>query len=59
MHETTGHMGDPVISPLLVGFAFHRPKLFARATFQGTGRELMNQRETEQVSFRKHPETLA
>jgi hypothetical protein len=54
MNEITSHIGDPIIPPLLVvGFAFHRRKLFARAG----DRLRIDESETEQVSFRKYPET--
>ena len=36
MNETTGRMGDPIISPLLVvGFTFHRRKLLQEQRFKG------------------------
>ena len=48
MNETTGRMGDPIISPLLVvGLAF-----------QGTSSRI-DESEIEQVSFRTRPETPA
>src|ERR1700738_2663074 len=52
-------MGDPAISPLLVvGFAFHRRKHFARGSVS-RDRLRIDASETEQVSFRKRPETPA